>query len=393
MLAEKGLVSTEIKEYGLPFKFITGAGALESLGRYAKPLGKRAFVGAGRGSMRKAGILAEAEEALEAAGIAASVFEGIEPDPSTSTIDRAVAFARAEGCDMFVGIGGGSVLDATKAVAMMSVHEGPTKEYQMQRRQFTEPCPPVVSVVTTSGTGSEASKVSVLTNEDTGIKKAFYSFDMVSRLVILDPEITALMPRALTATTGLDALGHALEGYVSTAATPLSKGAAFRSIELVAQNLRAALADGRDLEARANMAMAAFLGGIALTGSVGTCHEMAMALGSLNKTAHGVAVAFFTVPCMRANNEHCVEDHAMVALAMGEDVWGLPKEEAALRGIQAVEKLAQDTGVPKSLSELGMAERDISEFLRISKISTNIKTNPRPMDDDLRTEILRKCLG
>ena len=385
-------MSTEITEYGLPFKFVTGAGSVSTLAQYAKPLGQRAFLGVGKGSMRRTGVLDKVKQALEDAGVAVSVFEGIEPDPSTATVDRGVAQAQADGCDLFVGLGGGSVLDATKAVAMVSVHTGQAKEYQMQERQFSEPCPPVVSVVTTSGTGSEASKVSVLTNEDTGIKKAFYSFDMVSRLVILDPEITALMPSDLTASTGLDAIGHAIEGYVSTAATPLSKAAALKGIELVAQNLVPAIRNGSDLEARANMAMAAFLGGIALTGSVGTCHEMAMALGSLNKTPHGAAVAFFTVPCMRANNAYCLDEHAMIALAMGQDVWGLAREEAALRGITAVERLCQQAGVPDTLGDLGMGEDDIDEFLRISKISTNIKTNPRPMDDAVRRQILLDCV-
>ena len=385
-------MSTEITEYGLPFRIVTGAGSLSTLGPQAKRLGTRAFLGVGRGSMKAAGVLGRARELLEGAGLSVTVFENVEPDPSTATVDRAVALAREEGCDVFVGLGGGSVLDATKAVAMLSVHDRPAREFQMQQLPFTEACPPVVSVVTTSGTGSEASKVAVLTNEDTGVKKAIYSFDMTSRLVILDPEVTALMPRELTAMTGLDALGHALEGYVSTAAKPHSKACAWQGIKLVAENLRAVIDDGSNLEARQNMAMAAFLGGIALTGSVGTCHEMAMALGSLNKTSHGLAVAFFTVPCMRANNEHCIDDHAMVALAMGEEVWGAPKEEAAQRAIDAVDRLCRDAGVPASLGELGMREGDIAEFLRISKISTNIKTNPRPMDDGVRAEILRGCL-
>lgn len=381
-------MSTEIKEYGLPFKYIVGPGSLGELGRYAPTLGKKAFVGVGQGSMKRSGVLDRALRALRDGGVDSAVFEGIEPDPSTATVDRGVAFARERGCDLFIGLGGGSVLDAVKAIAILTQHEGQAKQYQMAERALENPCPPVVCIPSTSGTGSEASKVVVLTNEDTGIKKAFYSFDMVSRLAILDPEITALMPQELTGLTALDALGHALEGYVSTGATPISKAAAYQAIVLIGQNLKAVLKDGSDLAAREHLAMAAFLGGIALMGSVGTCHEMAMALGSFNKTAHGLAVAFFTLPCMRANRDHCPRELAEIAYALGVDARNLSETDAAEAGLDAIQTLIDMVGIPGTLSDLGMGQQDVAEFLHISKISTSIKTNPRPMDDALRTEIL-----
>lgn len=381
----------EISEFGLPFRVVTGENSLDVLGQYACRLGKRAFLGTGRSALQKAGVVARAADSLRDAGIEVIPFEGIEPDPSTATVDSGVGLARKERCNLFVALGGGSVVDAVKAVAILTRHEGLAKEYQMQQRQFSNGCPPVVAVPSTSGTGSEATKVSVLTNEDTGIKRAFYSYDMVAQLVILDPTITALMPRGLTAMTSLDALGHAIEGYVSTAAVPISKAAALQAIALVGEYLPQVFDDLRDLNAREQLAMAAMLGGVALIGSVGTCHEMAMALGSLNKTEHGQAVAFFTAPCMRANRDYCAAQLSEIARALGVDVTGMSKAEAADAGIKAVADLARLAGVPESLEDLAMSERDIDEFLRISKISTSITTNPRPMDDDLRREILLNC--
>jgi len=384
-------MSKQVFEFGLPFRVVTGEGSLEVLGKYARGLGQKAFLGAGRSALRKAGIVGRAVELLEEAGIAVTLFEGIEPDPSTATVDRGVALARREECDLFVGLGGGSVLDAVKAIAILTRHEGPAREYQMQQRQFSNGCPPVVAIPSTSGTGSEATKVSVLTNEDTGIKKAFYSFDMVARLVVLDPAITARMPWELTAATGLDALGHAIEGYVSTAAVPVSKGAAIEAIRLIGQCLPRVLGDLADLDAREQLAMAAMLGGVALIGSVGTCHEMAMALGSLNKTEHGLAVAFFTVPCLKANRDYCAPQLGEIARALGVDINGMSESAAADAGIDAVAELVRLAGVPESLADLNLSPEDVEEFLRVSKVSTNITTNPRPMDDELRRQILLQC--
>jgi alcohol dehydrogenase class IV len=379
-------------DIGLPFRVVSGAGSMERIGPLVAGLGERVLIGCGRTAMRKAGILGLSENVLREAGLDVVVFDQIESDPSTDTVDKGVALARESGADVFMGLGGGSALDATKAIAFLTDTEGTAAEHQENQFLPEKACLPVVAVPTTSGTGSEATKVAVMTNSETGIKRAVYSNQTVARLVVLDPKITRLMSPELTVETGLDALGHAVEGYLSTGANPIAEAAAVRAMQLVARFLPAAKKNGDDLEARGQMAIAALLGGLAICSGVGVGHEIAMAVGSFNHQPHGRLVGIVTPHCLAFNRSAAVEKVADIGRAMGFSGGGRSDEVASKDAVEGMEAFIKELLPSSCLAEVAVNTEDIDRILEISKISTNIKTNPRQLDDSLRRDLLRQCI-
>jgi alcohol dehydrogenase len=342
--------------------------------------------------MRKAGILELCENVLRESGLEVAVFDQIESDPSTDTVDKGVALAREFGADVFMGLGGGSVMDATKAVAFLTDTEGSAAEHQEKQFLPEKPCLPVVAVPTTSGTGSEATKVSVMTNSETGIKRAIYSNQTVAKLVILDAKVTCRMSSELTAETGLDALGHAVEGYLSTGANPVAEAAALRAMQLIARFLPLAVEDGDDLEARGQMAIAAMLGGLAICSGVGVGHEIAMAVGSFNHQPHGRLVGVVTPHCLAFNRASAVEKVADIGRAMGFSEKGATEEAASKEAVEGMATFIEKLLPSSRLADAAVHTDDIDRILEISKIATNIKTNPRELDDSLRRDLLRQCI-
>ncbi|MEW6356302.1 MAG: iron-containing alcohol dehydrogenase [Planctomycetota bacterium] len=370
------------KEFGLPHRTITGPGTLSEAGAEVLRLGRRAFIGCGRATMRKSGILDTLLSSLHAAGVEATVFDQIEGNPSTATVDKGVAAAQGFGADVMIGLGGGSAMDAVKMIARLARDKGRAVEYLMGGRTPDAPGLPVVAIPSTSGTGSEANHIAVITNEETGIKKGARIPESVPRLVILDPEVSAHMPPDLTAHTGLDALAHATESFVSTGATPLSRALSLKAIERIAIFLPRVVKNGGDMEARMEMALASYMAGASLMASVGLCHEMAMALGSFRKDHHGLLVARLMVPAMAVNRREADDDIRAIARAMGRNDANV---DDALNCLAEFVRRFVPAG---PLSDLGYKVTDIPEILRISKISTNITTNPKPLDDALRTRFL-----
>lgn len=371
------------KEFGLPHRTIAGPGVLSEAGAEVARLGRRAFVGCGRTAMRESGVLDRLLKSLKDAGVEATVFDRIEGNPSTATVDQGVRMAREFRAEVFLGLGGGSALDATKMIAWLARNEGPAVEYLMGERKASAPGGIVAAIPSTSGTGSEANHIAVITNEKNGIKRGARIPDSVPRLVLLDPEVSAAMPPDLTAHTGLDALGHAIESFVSTGATPLTRALALKAAERVSSFLPRAVKDGRDMEARMEMALAAYLAGASLAAGVGLGHEAAMALGSFRKEHHGLLVARLMAPALAISRREAAREIQALAAAMGGD-------GTTVDG--ALDHIGRFVGqlVPLGpLSDLGYRLSDVPEILRMSKTSTNITTNPRPMDDDLRRAFLR----
>ena len=365
---------------------------MEKIGPLVAGLGRRALVGLGRSAMRKAGVVDRLLRVLAEAHVEAAVFDQIESDPSTDTVDAGANLAREFRADVFVGLGGGSVLDATKAMAYLADAPGRAADYQPAQELPEKPCLPVVAIPSTSGTGSEATRVAVLTNSETGVKRAIYSVNMVARLVVLDANVTKLMPRELTVETGLDALGHAVEGYLSTGANAVAEAAALKAMELVAQFLPAAADNGNDLGPRSQMAIAAMLGGVAICSGVGAGHEIAMAVGSFNHQPHGRLVGIVTPYCLEFNREHAVAKVAAIGRAMAFAPGGLPDEDASQLAVRGMHRFVRELMPVRRLADARVTVGDIDRILEVSKQSTNITTNPRKLDDELRRDLLRKCI-
>ena len=384
-------MAAKIPYFSLPRWVEAAPGCIDNVGVWAARFGHKAFVGIGQGSVKAGGVLARVERSLEQAGVDYELFEGIEAEPALETADRGAELARKTNCDLFVALGGGSVMDVVKIVAMLEANPGPAEDYQLQKREFTRPCKPIIGIPTTAGTGSEATKVCVLTNPRLKAKKPAYSWEMLPTVALLDAEVTVNLPPELTRETGLDALGQAVEGYLSTSANPMTAAAAARAIKLVKENLPEATAHGANIEARQNMLLASFLGGIAIGAGVGLGHELAMAVGSYKSASHGLLVGILTPYCLEANLGWADDKIAEIAFYFGCP----PRSDTvsfARAGVKAFYEFNSLTGHQQSLGELGITSSEIPAILEARKLSTDIRTNPRPLDDKIRRRVLEAAI-
>ena len=211
-------------------------------------------------------------------GIDVIADDSVKGEPSISDIDRLVSLVNLQHCQGVVAIGGGSVMDAAKAVAMIATNGGLVEQYQMEGKPVTKPCLPLIAVPTTAGTGSEATRVSVVYNHKNGLKKSFYSPLMIADAVVLDPNLTLSLPPEITISTGVDALSHAIESYVSLNATPYTEMYGIKAMELILESLPRCVADGSDAAARSDMLLASFFAGCALNAGIGLAHMIAQPL-------------------------------------------------------------------------------------------------------------------
>ncbi|HUU28758.1 MAG TPA: iron-containing alcohol dehydrogenase [archaeon] len=380
-----------VEAFALPRWIEAFPGCLDGVGRWAGKLGSRAFIGTGRSAARKSGLLLRVESSLRREGMAYEIFEGIEAEPALETAEKGAELARHSRCDVFIGLGGGSVLDTVKLIAMLQENPPPAEDYQLERRAFSAPCKPVIAVPTTAGTGSEATKVSVMTNRRLKVKKSLYSWEMVATVALLDAEATADLPPELTRETGLDALGQAIEGYLSTNGNEIIAAAAARTIRLVRRNLPLAMSDGHNIQARHNMLIAALLGGVSIDTGVGLGHELAMSVGSLKGISHGLLVGILTPYCLEANIGWADQKIAEIAYYFGCPYF----KGAELASRALVDELFdfnRGLGLPLSLGDLGVRKDETAAILEARKLATNIKTNPRPLDDIERKRVLHAAI-
>ena len=279
-----------------PGKIVFGAGQLANLGEEARPLGQHAFL-ATTAELSALGLTDRVQRLLESAGVRVTRFDAVQPDPTCLAVDEGTAVARAAGCDLVIGLGGGSAIDFAKAVAIAVTHEGPIWDYVTytgaNAKPVTSKVLPVVALPTTAGTGSEVTFATVLENPQTHMKAALLSPQVFPRLALVDPELTYTMPTSVTAMTGFDALTHGMEAYLNAVrSNPASDLFALEAVKLVATYLPRVVADGDDYGARASMAWAATLGGISIALSNTTvAHAMALPLGARLGTPHGLGLS------------------------------------------------------------------------------------------------------
>lgn len=323
------------------------------------------------------------------AGIEYILDTSLHSEPSTLDIDRIAA--KADGCGAVLAIGGGSVLDCAKAVAMLATNGGTVVDYQMNGKPIVNRTLPFFAVPTTSGTGSEASKVSVVYNPDNGLKKSFYSQYMIADTVILDPLMTVGLPESVTVSTGIDALSHAIESYVSLNATPYTEMFSMQAMRLVVKALKACVNDPHDVEARSDMALASYFGGCALNAGIGLDHIIAQPLGGITHIPHGVACAIFLPYAMEYNVEYATDkycDIARVFGAEGENSLALAKE-----GIARVRAFLKDLKAPDSIRQYLPADFELEKAVDIVVGATgHIKCNPRPVDRTIIRNTISKVI-
>ncbi|EOH88430.1 iron-containing alcohol dehydrogenase [Enterococcus pallens] len=325
----------------------------------------------------KDGPVAQVVKSLEDKGLEYAIFDQVEPNPKIANCIAGLDLYNKENCDSVITVGGGSSHDCGKGIAIAVTHGKDLKKYA-GIELLTEKLPPIFAVNTTAGTASEITKHCVLTDEETHLKFVIVSWRNVPLVSINDPYLMLSVPKGLTAATGMDALTHAVECYVSANATPLTDGCAIQAMRLIAQNLRQAVANGQDIAAREKMAYASVLAGMAFNnGDLGYVHAMAHQLGGQYDMAHGVANSILLPVVERYNLISNPEKFAKIADYLGENTTGLSTLEAADKAIEAIERLSADVGIPKNLKVMGVKREDFGLMAENALRDGNAFSNPR----------------
>lgn len=366
-----------------PARSLFGWGRLAELGAEAAMLGTHALVVTGRTAARRSGTLDRALAALAKENVATTTFERVAPDPSLDTVTEGTELARQSACDLVIGIGGGSSMDAAKAIAIMAAQPRPVEHY-FAGKPFDERGLPLVAAPTTSGTGAECTNNSVLTDRRNGIKKSLRGPGMVPAVALVDPELTVSAPRGVTAHSGMDALVQAMECYVTKGAQPVSDVLALRAMSLIYRALPTAVADGRDRAARERMALGSHMAGLAFASAgLGAVHGLAHPIGHDFGVPHGRVCAVLLPPVLEFNLPACREKFDRMAEAMG-----LSGGEA-LPG--AMRERLEQLGIAPHFREFGTDDSAIPKILSLCR-SGSMKSNPRPASDEDLTEILKQVL-
>ncbi|MBC7724062.1 MAG: iron-containing alcohol dehydrogenase [Burkholderiaceae bacterium] len=307
-------------------------------------------------------VVAAVRDALETAGVTVTVYGGVTPNPTTTCVDEGSDLASSAGADGIVAVGGGSSMDAAKGIALGAVN--PQRGVELDYRSaFSRPALPIVAVPTTAGTGAEVNAFGVIT--DVASHRKFYvgHDSALARAAVLDPELTLGLPAGATAATGMDALTHALESYLSVRANPYSDGIALQVISTVAAFLPRAVDDGADIEARAELLLASHIAGVGFSHTgLGLVHGIAHPLGGQFNIPHGLALCIVIEGVLRFNLSARLARIARVAFALGVGETGASLEENAQSAIGAIGALAARVGMAGPLSRFGVTEADLASL-------------------------------
>ncbi|MCS3471382.1 alcohol dehydrogenase [Pseudomonas sp. JUb42] len=339
--------------------------------------------------LAKAGVATKVAALLQEQDINATIFDGAKPNPTVSNVEKGLEQLKLSGADFIISLGGGSPHDCAKGIALVAANGGEISDYEGVD-QSAKPQMPLIAINTTAGTASEMTRFCIITDETRHVKMAIVDRNVTPLLSVNDPALMAAMPKGLTAATGMDALTHAIEAYVSTAATPITDACALKAVELISANLRTAVANGNDMPARENMAYAQFLAGMAFNNaSLGYVHAMAHQLGGFYDLPHGVCNAVLLPHVESFNASVCPARLKDVATAMGIDTQRLDNTEGAAAAIAAIRKLSGDIGIPGGLAELGAKADDIPTLAANAMKDACGFTNPRPANQGEIEEIFR----
>ncbi|HFQ4938037.1 TPA: L-threonine dehydrogenase [Vibrio vulnificus] len=309
--------------------------------------------------LNQIGVVKQVQDLLSERGVSAVVFDGTQPNPTIGNVNAGLALLKQNECDFVISLGGGSPHDCAKGIALVAANGGEIADYEGVDKS-AKPMLPLIAINTTAGTASEMTRFCIITDEERHIKMAIVDKHTTPLISVNDPELMLAKPASLTAATGMDALTHAVEAYVSIAATPITDAVAIKAIELIQAHLRTAVAHGDDIEAREQMAYAQFMAGMAFNNaSLGYVHAMAHQLGGFYDLPHGVCNAILLPHVQRYNAQVCPERLRDVAKAMGVNVEGMSAEQGAEAAIDAIVALAKDVGIPAGIRELGAKLEDI----------------------------------
>lgn len=371
-----------------PGRVIAGAGSIAQLAEVAQSFNaKRVLVVSDKG-VAAAGLVNGPRAALEAAGLRVTLIDSTPPEPDVKDVEAIMEAAHAAGgVDVVVGIGGGSAMDVAKIVAVLLAHPLSLRDLLAKKADITARGLPTVMVPTTAGTGSEATPNSIILVPEDELKVGIVSARLMPDAVILDAELTLTLPPAVTASTGMDALTHAIECYCSKKGNPFSDLYALEAIKLISRSIRTTVADGRNLAAREDVLMGAYWGGVCIaTSSTTAVHALAYPLGGKYRMPHGLSNAILLPSVMAFNLVGNEKRFAAMAKAMGLDTEGLTEAQAGAAFVDALKQLNADLGVPPNLRGWGMDETHLDGLVDgAAKVTRLLDNNPRPMSrEDMR---------
>jgi 4-hydroxybutyrate dehydrogenase len=384
-----------ISKFSFPTTIYFGVGAIYELPQYLKDIGIKKPLLVTDPGMLNTDVFPKVEGVLKDSGVAFALFAKVNPNPLDSDIQKAVDIYEAKGCDGLIGLGGGSALDASKMVQVIAGHGGKVNDYDIStggNQNIKGPLPPMIAIPTTSGTGSEVGSCSVITSVELGRKFLVCSPLLVPSTALLDPELTAGMPAALTAGTGMDAFTHCLEALSVKDFHPMCDAIALKGIEYVAKYLETAVKEPDNIEARGYMQLAAMMGAVAFQKDLGAAHSLSHSLSAVSHVPHGLANAICLVAVMNFNKESCLEEYAKVAACFGVNTFDMTREEAAEKAIAAVSGLAKRIGIPEKLSDAGVKESDLEELTEKAFLDGCHQSNPRSCTKDDLRELYKQVL-
>lgn len=341
------------RTFRMPRIIITGSGASEQVGEESEKLKVKKGLIVTDQVLVRLGLLDGIQQALQRSRVPFAMFDKVLTEPTAEFVQEGLKAYRENGCDFLLAVGGGSPIDTAKAIAVMVTNSGSIEDYQGLGR-IPKKGSPVIAIPTTAGTGSEVTPFTIITDTKRDVKMLIGSPFLMPEIAIVDPSLTLSMPQGITAATGIDALTHAIEAYVSVKAQPMSDIFCLSAIELISGNLKQAWTNGNDIEAREKTMLGALQAGIAFSNSsVALVHGMARPIGAYFHVPHGASNAALLGVVMDFSLTGNPTRYAHITKAMGEDIGGLTDLEAAQLGAKAVRRLIKDIKVP-SLRELGV---------------------------------------
>ena len=383
--------------YFLPPQIEFGDGAIQNLGEHVKTFdGKKPFLVSDAGVIN-AGILAKVADALEASGnLSYATYSDIEPNPTDISVTHGVEAYKTEGCDVVIAVGGGSVMDAAKAIRLLTTHEPPAGEVSNLAPYYADvggierirgDMPPLICVPTTAGTGSEVSQGSIITDTslqttDRWRKRAIVTPFNMSNIALLDPGITLGMPPALTAATGMDAITHGIEAYVATKYHPIAEGVALQALRMLSANIQQVYHNGEDVTARGEMLLGSCMAAFSFQKGLGAVHSLAHQLSTDAPIPHGVANAILLPPVMEFNFSHASEKYAEVARALGIDTRDMDIDEAGHAAIDKIRAYNTELNMPTGLGAAGLERGKIPKLGADAMLDHCHKFNPRECTEE-----------
>ncbi|MFV9506810.1 MAG: iron-containing alcohol dehydrogenase [Oscillochloridaceae bacterium umkhey_bin13] len=379
----------EYFEFGLGGRVLYKAGLASELGPVVANLGaQRVFIVADKGVVA-AGLLAPVIAGFGSDAEVVGVLDDVPANSSVEVVAAGAEAVRASGADVIVAVGGGSPIDTAKGIRLLATLGGSIPDYEGYN-VIPQRLLPMIAVPTTAGTGSEVTAIAVILDEAENRKISLVSPYLYPDLAVLDPALTLTLPPRLTAATGMDALSHAIETFVSTENNPFSDSLALAAIDMIATHLRDAVHRGNEIEARGHMLIASAMAGIAFSNSLlGVVHAIAHAIGANYHIHHGTLNALILPHAMQFNSVIAPERYVRIAHAMGVNAGGRSDEEVIADGILAVKTLVADCGLPTRLRDLEVPEAALPDLAALSIVEPAIFNNPRIATEEELLDLLR----